>query len=339
MSTPSELREAWALLALTGSPIGELRARELEGFDTRWGPSMVAIDAEGNRHLLFPAEPGSHITADQRSSGIHILPHPLIDRQSDRLFVDVVCLKPHLHELFSIVAGEMFDGFKEDPTHPDLSCSSVLDRWRELLEREFGQHPGMETIVGLFGELWQLREIVRENPAALSCWTGPSGARHDIAAGSIALEVKTTRARGARIFEIHGHDQLEPPLGGRLYLAGMQIEQTTVAAGQSIPDLADSIIALGANRHDLLTSISQAGVGPGDINYLSAFRFTVREVRIYSVEGDFPRITLDSFVGRSLPPAVVRLSYQLDLSGEPPHPIGDLETRQLYTTIAGATAL
>lgn len=323
----------WDLLEILEAPADELRVREIENIKITAGQILIGLDALGHRHLLIPVDPGTRIIEDRRSNGVQITSHPLLDRNKLRLFVDLVCLKPHLHELFSIIIGEVLELLKSDDSRPDLTCRKVLDQWRELLEREFVGQVRIEKLVGLFGELWHLREVVRCDPNAVYCWTGPRGRRHDLSTNRVALEVKASLSSQGRFFEIHGHEQLEPPINGRLYLAAMKLVQVP-ASGESLQEIVESIVILGGDRNTLLALLIQTGIGNNELNRSKNIRFSVVENRVYEVGEGFPRIISASFTYGSLPSGVVKLTYQIDLSTEPPYPLDKNAVGKLYASMA-----
>lgn len=329
MTTLRDVLISWQVLGALASEAASLRVRELEDRRTPAGPLLVGLDGQGYRHLLVPIGPGERMVEDRRSAGVQIREH-LLEEESGkrRRFVDVVCLRPDLNELFAIVAAEMLDRLEADPDLPDRACRLVLERWRELLDSQGTGVPGLDRLIGVFGELWQLRELVRRHPAALDSWAGPRGARHDFVAPAVALEVKTTLARQGRFAEIHGHDQLEPPEGSRLYLAFVQLEQAP--AGLSVADLAAATVDAGADRSVLNALLAAAGLNPAVLAATATMRFRVTTHRLYAVDGPFPRIVSASFVGGVLPPGVLRLTYRIDLSGEPPHPLTEWEADAVY---------
>lgn len=328
-----DVQEMWGLLETASPTADQLRVREVTSIELAAGRILLGLDIHRHRHLLIPVAQNTRITVDQRSSGVQIVAHPLLDRGELQPFVDLVCLKPHLHELFSILVSEVLDLLKKGPFRPDDVCRQVLDRWRELLEREPTDSVGIEKLVGLFGELWVLREMVKRNPNAVRCWTGPKGARHDFSIGGLAVEVKSTLSRRGRFVEIHGHEQLEPPENGGLYLGVLKLEQEPVS-GESLPELVESIVQYGGDRYMLLQLLAEVDVRLLALSEYKDIRFRLYESRIYEVNDEFPRITSHSFVGGVLPQGVISLAYQIDLSREPPEPLSESVVVTLLTELS-----
>lgn len=327
-----DIEYTWKLLDATHPPINELSVRELDELEIAGKHPLFAVDSSGQRQILIPV-PAQKLAEDTASSGVQITSRQMVDTGSLRSYVVVICRKPHLNELFSIIITEILNALADDASHPDLTAQKVLNRWRELLERAPSERPDMQTIVGVFGELWHLRNLVRINPRSVSCWYGPTEARHDFVAGNISLEVKTSLARTGRFVVIHGHEQMEPTAGGRLYLASMKVDRVE-ESGESLMDLVNAVTNAGGDQAVLLPLLARAGFTAYTLELCSSIRFIVKENRIYAVEGLFPRIVTDSFVQGSLPSGILKLDYTIDLTNEPPYALTDSAVETLYQELA-----
>ena len=151
------------------------------------------------------------------------VPHLELSTQASELF----------HEFFSLllVAADLIQREQRDPLDAIIVS---LRRWRQLLARV--EVLSEEAQVGLFGEVWLLRRLLRANGGvALEQWVGPRDEPHDFRLGQEEIEVKTTRS-ASRVHTIHGLHQLEP--GG----AAASYSLTAAFASrwrtwESIPDL------------------------------------------------------------------------------------------------------
>jgi Putative PD-(D/E)XK family member, (DUF4420) len=331
MITPEELHETWNILEALSPAAGELQVREAD-LEVSSNHVLFGVNAQKHWHVLIPVLPGTKIAEDRHSSGVQILKHRLVDRGRLRPFVDLVCLKPHLHRLFSIIISEVLSALEINAFYPDRTCQQVLNRWRELLNEE-PTRISMEKYIGLFGELWFLRKMVQYSPEIVQYWIGPEGGRYDFSIGSIAIEVKTTLSPYGRRVEIHGHRQMEPPENGKLYIVVLKLEHLP-GTGESVQGLIDSIVSNGVDLHTLLILLARADVRLADLETFYDTCFQVLENRIYAVNDDFPCITSKSFTNATLPPGVIRLNYQVDLSNEPPYPLDENTVEGLYSAIA-----
>jgi hypothetical protein len=246
---------------------------------------------------------------------------PLIESGTKVVYLDVVCLLPHLANLFSIVADEMLLGVKDMPDNAPQACLKVLNRWRELLERPAQSLLGPERVAALLAELTWVERVARLSASrALGVWRGPLNDRHDLSGPRCAVEVKSTIAREGRFVEIHGDRQLESDADLPLYLAFHRYERVQ-ENGVGLPDLVTSLLELGVDRLQLLSLLAKVGYDERDVDAYRQMRFREIESRTYAVTDDFPRIVPASFSAGSVPERVFSLRYTIDLEGEPPYPI------------------
>lgn len=329
-------RDAWRGLDLVSPPSrSEVRVAPTEVLIG--GRSVLyAIDSEGLYHLLVPVSRELHLTPDQRSAGVHLVPRELAGEDNgEARFLDVACKKHHLQEVFKHLADEMVHELHRDPSSPVATCRAVLGRWRELLGREATQVLSEQALLGLFGELWHLREMARIDPGALGAWAGPSGARHDFLRGSTALEVKTSQKQDDQRFEIHGIDQLAPPPDGTLYFAATFAEPCE-EAGESVPDVIAALQQCGVDMLELMTKLAELGYRTIDEHYYAGRHYKLLAARLYLVDESFPRIVRNSFAGGALPSRIVRLTYLIDLVGLERYALPDEAVAKLYTSLSGA---
>lgn len=335
MSDGSVPESRWRLLeAHVASTPGEYAVNDV-GMEVRGEAVLFGVDGDRCRHLLIPVENDAELQEDRRSAGVQVVVHELLERQDRRRFVDLACRRPNLNGVFAILAGEVLDELRKDETQPDVLCIEILDRWRELLKSHGTGMLGTAALVGIFGELWQLRKASAHNPRCVDAWVGPNGRRHDFERGGVALEVKASTLRHGRLFEIHGHRQLEAPDGGQLYLAAMKLEEV-VDRGHAVPDLLQQLFEAGVPRQPVVARLAKLGYDVGHEEVYRQQRFAVVEDRLYQVEDAFPKIVGGSFGSGDIPAGVVDLKYVIDLTGEPPFPLSDEDVAEVFKRLSGA---
>jgi hypothetical protein len=330
---PVDSHIAWGILETGGRAFaGEYRVLE-SGVVIPRGAVLFAVDSQGLRYVLFPIGAAVRVEEDRRSAGVQLQSRTLSDRGSDHEFAALVCLKPRLIGVYTALVDEVLAKLGARPERPDLVCHQALEEWRELLEREMGKGLSFEARVGLFGELLTLRHLVRLNRAALATWVGPEGARHDFMATDISLETKTSASRRGRFVEIHGIEQLEPFPDSNLYMAFVRVERVP-AGGETIDDVISNIVTLGADRAELLKRLARVGYVAGEMEEQAKDNFRLTEETYYAVEGEFPRITAASFPRNRVPPGVTRLTYEIDISSDPPRPLDSTEVKTILSRLA-----
>lgn len=329
-----DIEAAWGQIASTEGRIlaGNWRFVELRAH-VMAGKLLLAISHDGQRHLLVPVATSEVVLDDTRSRGVHIRRIELIDGDQRRLFLDVVCRLPHLDQLFSAIAAEMVGELSSASDSASPVCHRVLQRWREMIERERLRLLGKDQSVGLFGELHLLSELVHHSTSALEAWIGPDAGRHDFRRAATALEVKTSTSRSGRRCSIHGHEQLECPEGGKLFLAYIRLEESDI--GTSLPDLVATILSSGVERCSFEEKLLRVGYDFRDTELYRHLKFKVREQRFYEIGPDFPKIVSSSFASGKLPAGIVSLQYEIELASEPPVPLPGSEVAAVLEKISG----
>jgi hypothetical protein len=333
MIDPEEVEVAWRVLETRGLGHDQVRVRQLDVI-TRHGRVLLGIDELDQHHLLLPVASGTVVDADTSSGGVQIRAFDLMEGGSIRSFADVMCTKPHLNEMFSLLLTEIAGQITATEDRPDQIARRVLEKWRELLALGPSLLPPLQSLTGLFGELHCLRELVRRSPAAQQHWVGPSHARHDFVTPWGALEVKTTRAREATAISMSSVDQLLNPPDGPLFLAVLQIEEHPTA-GSSIPVLIDEMIALGAAAEPLLRKIAEYGLPATSLPKLRGLSFVLKRRIVFRIQGAFPRVIPESFVGGRVPHGVLGLRYDIDLAVAEPLGLAEAEVTEAFDLLAG----
>jgi len=333
MITLEIIQKVWDMLQRPTTPQSQVEARELDNIRTVHGHPLITIDIYNRRHLLLPAPKNTELEQDMDSSGIHIITSEWRDADELKTFVDVVCLKPHLNSLFNMILLDILHMYPDYPDRPDNVCIVVLSRWRELLSREGDNLPDRTTLLGLWGELKLLLRLTHYNKNMIDVWLGPFGERYDFFIGTTALEVKTSTQRKGQIVSIHGHDQLEQPENGELYLSLIKAEETPVQ-GESISDLVSQLVLAGCNRLKLMKALNNLGLSAGLIPKCDGLRFKLTGWYIYQVNDRFPKIIPTSFESGYLPNGVVDIVYKIDLSTQPPYPLSEGMADQMLVQFA-----
>ncbi|MEV4277697.1 PD-(D/E)XK motif protein [Actinoplanes xinjiangensis] len=182
---------------------------------------------------------------------------------------------------------------------PDTLVGAAIGRfehWRRLLEsvRENGLPP--ERRRGLYGELFLLRELVLPTlsaTAAISCWTGPTGADQDFQLEHMALEVKTGRMKSPPTLDIASERQLDATGLDHLVLTHLWVEERRGGSGESLNRIVDDIrahIEKAAIRYHFDDLLANAAFLDEQREQYDEPRYGVRGRTFWLVKGDFPRV-------------------------------------------------
>jgi hypothetical protein len=308
----------------------ELEARQASGrhkvrvselpVDTPRGRLAAAVDYEGHRHVMVPISSRQSVRRGLDGPVLTLRKRPLAGEDSYQTYADLGCLRPDLNDLFTLLCADVLKAVGAAPDQPLKALYRVLDRWKELFHAD-GALLGVEQLAGLFGELRVLVRLLEKDGGAHRLWHGPLGHRHDFSSGRAAVEVKTSvRAEGRRV-RINGLDQLEAPAGGSLQLVWYRLGHDP-GRGEDVPGLVERALDLCDDESALLNRFSSAGYRSSDAAVYRDVRFSPLEERWYAVNAAFPKLTGNDLAAAGISTAVTDVAYTIDLSGEPPTPLG-----------------
>jgi hypothetical protein len=142
-------------------------------------------------------------------------------------------------------------------------------------------------------------------------WRGPAGGSIDLVTPSAGYEVKSTISRYDSRVHIAGQFQLALSTSKTLNLVHYRLEPSSV--GESVNSVCSRLIESGFDVEKLESLLMRCGLEAGCS--ARAEKFNVLDSRVFPVDDAFPRITRNSFLGGKLPPGVVHIEYQIDLTG------------------------
>ncbi len=312
------LADTWERLAVE-APSGErLLARvALPAVTTRL---QCGVDSMGKRHLLIRLDDAEAEHHDGESRGLTVQTKELVVRgQKPGRYLDVECGDPSGHSIFDVLASDLAADLARPNVQPADAVRRVLARWRRFWAHLPLPLLSREEQLGLLAEVWFLDVWLRPRIGAMDSlqrWHGPTGARHDFARATKAIEVKTTTSSRGRIYRINGLDQLEPPENGTLYLFGMRLQEDT-GATNSLPALVNRVRGVLTTEPDALarfdTLLALAGYSAAYENEYDKLRVIVREERLFAVTDDFPRLT-PADIPNAASRAIERVEYEINLN-------------------------
>lgn len=141
------------------------------GFAISGQEALLAIGPDSLRHLLLPTVEEAQLE-DTQSSGVQILKRELILKNATNIrFVDVVCLKDRLHDLFTLLATDIIARLDVSRTDVSRQCVILLHDWRELFSRESSNILGIDSLTGSSASLSAFVNLSVRNHPVLK--TGP----------------------------------------------------------------------------------------------------------------------------------------------------------------------
>lgn len=326
-----DLAAVWTVLE-TSRPQDAIEAVGT-GIKVEAGELLAGVGSEGRRYLLIPLLPGEAARTDTRGRAVQLTRERLGNTQ----YLAISCLNSDLHAVFTQFSRELLATLK-GAASPAKAAGEAFDKWRALFsDAPRGRQLTEPQLVGLLGELLTLHELLREGASPeISYWRGPKGEPHDFRTNSFGLEVKTTLVRDGRIVAISGVDQLDAPPSVNLFVVHRRLESDP--KGFNLQEVVADLTSAGADSSSLASALSDLGVDMNRLSTYEAQRFRVAETRYYKVDDPtFPRIVRGSFTNGVVPAGVLKISYSIDLTNEPPSPLTSGDAADLVQTIAMET--
>jgi len=309
--------DVWSKLTGTG-PVGENLTARI-AVPTITERLLAAIDIEGRRHLLIPLKPDDEDLRDIQSRGIRVETRQLtVHDLGTTRYIDFICLDSAGHGAFDLIAGELASGLRAGNSNAAKLGSSVLSKWRRFWALPLWQTLSREAQLGLFAELWFFSVWLIPKVGgikALAGWRGPFGARHDFEWPGRSVEVKGTTSNRGRAHRINGLDQLLPPETGELLFFSLRLREEGGAINNLPGVIASCRNLLDGDALDRFESaLAQVGYSPAHDEEYAKLKLRVVGQELFRVEGNFPRITPESFAA-GLPSGIERVEYEINLSG------------------------
>lgn len=267
---------------------------------------LMGVDENGFLHLMIAiGEEPAEIPQELEAIVVQVV-------ETDRIYLDVYA-KGHYEMIFTPMANEIFAGVSVQGRKPIDVVVETIDEFRGAL-KPLRSDLTLSEQIGLFGEIWVLRNVLIPNIGARSCclWSGPDAERHDFVGDNAHIEVKTT-TRSEDRHEISRIDQLRAPNGKRLLFASIQLEKTEGGEVTLATLIDDVIAALGIDGKaiDAFESrLAKMRWHDGLRQSSELKKFNLRDAQFFEVEGSFPRLP-DDYVP---PRGVTAIKYTIDIS-------------------------
>ena len=298
-------QDRWASLReqrLPHEDIYEQAAEDLEA-------ALIGVSDDGRLHLLLAIDIApQNLPPDLQSLQVRIL-------EGGQTWLDVSA-RSHHEELLTLVANKVLHAIRFEGRDPAVSVERIIDDMRAAL-RPLAPDLSMAEQIGLFGELWVLSNVLFPTLGSRVChlWSGPESERHDFVGQGVHVEVKTT-TRSEPKHEISRLDQLKAPASKRLLFVSVMLEKS-LGGDETLADRIDEIREkLGSDGRalDVFDSrLAQLGWHEGLRQTGALLRFTFRDVHIFEVTGDFPRLPDDY----EPPLGVTGIKYSINVGSLP----------------------
>lgn len=167
--------------------------------------------------------------------------------------------------------------------------------WRALFKKSEGHDLPKEEILGLFGELTVLKEIIAEKygiNTAVKSWGGPDMHSKDFTLDTTWYEVKTVGANADKVI-ISSLVQLSSEYPGHLVIVKAESVSPEFTGSNSslIEIINDIIVMISDDDTEALFTRKIKNLGIDIMQNNISDKFDVKSIKSYKIDGDFPRIT------------------------------------------------
>jgi len=213
--------------------------------------------------------------------------------------------------------SKAFDGFVRavlsafySENHVEASLA-VASRWvKEWLKaHKAAATPSEASLIGLWGELYVFRELLRlgaTDKFLTNAWRGPNFDSQDFSSAHASIEVKTRQASSKPNVRIVSLDQLDKK-GREAALSVCVVSDSET--GLSLSDLVESITpSLGHEAETLFRFKVGSIFAEYESHELAQRKFECLELATYGITPEFPRLIRDS-----VPAGIVSVTYTISL--------------------------
>lgn len=242
--------------------------------------------------------------------------HPK-DGANEKLWLALTRKADGEKDLFAImvsdVIGALDDGVVAGINEHKLLRTFIgrVGAWQEFMRKGL-QGLSAEEEIGLVGELFVIKSIVEIGVPivlVLESWLGPFDAHQDFELGIGAIEVKSSLSKVGFVAKIGSLEQLDDSVRQPLYVAGVRINQ--VGSGKTLLEIIEQIKVLVRGDMEAERLFSERVIAAGIIGEqgkLYSRRFELRDIRIFEVNQNFPRL-----IRGSVPNGITKARYEVDL--------------------------
>ncbi|MBN2402759.1 MAG: PD-(D/E)XK motif protein [Spirochaetes bacterium] len=243
------------------------------------------------------------------------------EKQTEKQFLLILLVDNQYKDLFSVLSEDLIKQVAEITDEKLLlnELQSRLTKWQMLFEKLGKQGLSEEAQVGLFGELYFLRQFLSYSNDYESCinlWKGPEKAIQDFQHLDWALEVKTTHGKNHQKIHIANERQLDTDIIPIIYLFHISVDVRD-GTTETLNSLVDEVLETLKDNYSALSSfkLKLLDYGYFDVhrNLYSDTDYNIRNNRIFLVTNDFPRIT-----ERQVPGGVGDVRYSIVVPDEVP---------------------
>ena len=290
----------------------------------------------GNRMMILRVSSGSLVGVPMPpdSGGLVLrLSHrgdPVAETDVELVLTDV-----QHRDIFDLLVRDLCEA-AEQPEDEAIGVARLVARlsdWQQLLRRLTPRGLSAEAQLGLWGELWVMRDVLAPVIGigdAISAWRGPMGADQDFQMGAVCMEVKASAAHGLDRISVASERQLEVPEDVALVLVGLSLD-ARIGHGETLGDMI-RVVRSAAAAAGYLSMLDDRLEGSGcdveDAHLHGEMGYSVRSLLPFLVGQGFPRL-----VSTDIPIGISDVRYRVSLASCRPHMMSEQGLNELLGDI------
>lgn len=218
--------------------------------------------------------------------------------QTDKILLLIGLADNSLSSIFAVLCEDLFNCISNIREDKELvkSLQNRFLKWKELFE--LAKSPGLspEKQIGLFGELFLLKELIEETGRIEEClniWVGPDTGIRDFEKNNTAIEVKTTQTHNHQRIRISSERQLDTSLLENLFLFHLSLEKR-FGNENSLNKIVSALFFVIGDNMLLNNVLNRKLISVGYFKHHKScyenISYMIRGKDFYSVIENFPRI-------------------------------------------------
>lgn len=220
------------------------------------------------------------------------------ETDSDKMLLLIILSDNTLSSIFAVLCEDLFNYISQEKEERAIvkSLENRFLKWKELFE--LAKEPGLspEKQIGLFGELYLLKELIEQTSNIEEClkiWVGPETGIRDFEKNNTAIEVKTTQTHNHQEIKISSERQLDTTFIENLFLFHLSLEKRKSTENSLVTIVSGLYSVIGDDivlRNLLNRKLISVGYFKHHEVYYENISYFIRSKDFYTVCRKFPRI-------------------------------------------------
>ena len=265
----------------------------------------LRIRTNGMYGVAIPCE--SNITISEEFANCKIYASTLMFAGEKKHYLILGSYNNDVRYEFATLCAEFVDPGENGIAREKLLTDPLAwwKHWKELM----GNAIKDAKVYDVIAELQVLDYLYMQDKSVV--WAAITSGSHDIEGDNGSYEVKSTIKKYDSTITISGQHQLKSEKGLELFFCKMEKSQQ----GISINDMVEALVSHGYDKDLLEQQLNLLRYENG--KSARNDKYFVLERRKYLVDGNFPKITDESFKDDKMPQGVTKITYTVNLDGLP----------------------